>query len=347
MNRVKKFIEEAGWPRILIAVFLVVLFVMAPFVGVPVDAALSDTLVRFGMNGVLVLAMVPMVQSGCGLNFGLPLGIIAGLLGAVTSVELEAKGIPGVLTAMLIATPIAVVLGWGYGLLLNKIKGGEMMIATYVGFSSVAFMCIMWLMLPYSSSNMVWGYAGKGLRTTVSVEEFWQKAISDIGAFNLGDSFYFPTGMFLFFLLLCGLMWVFMRTRTGTAMTTVGSNPEYAKASGVNINRMRTLSVILSTWLGALGIIVYEQSFGFIQLYMGPFMMAFPAVAALLIGGASVKKASIVNVVVGTFLFQGILTMTPSVINSMLQTDMSEVIRIIVSNGMILYALTRVTKVRS
>ena len=347
MNRVKKFIEEAGWPRILIAVFLVVLFVMAPFVGVPVDAALSDTLVRFGMNGVLALAMVPMVQSGCGLNFGLPLGIIAGLLGAVTSVELEAKGIPGVLTAMLIATPIAVVLGWGYGLLLNKVKGEEMMIATYVGFSSVAFMCIMWLMLPYSSSNMVWGYAGKGLRTTVSVEEFWQKAISDIGAFNLGDSFYFPTGMFLFFLLLCGLMWVFMRTRTGTAMTTVGSNPEYAKASGVNINRMRTLSVILSTWLGALGIIVYEQSFGFIQLYMGPFMMAFPAVAALLIGGASVKKASIVNVVVGTFLFQGILTMTPSVINSMLQTDMSEVIRIIVSNGMILYALTRVTKVRS
>ena len=347
MNRIKKFIEEAGWPRILIAVFLLVLFIVAPFVGVPVDAAFSDTLVRFGMNGVLVLAMVPMVQSGCGLNFGLPLGIIAGLLGAVTSVELEAKGIPGIFTAMLIATPIAVILGWGYGLLLNKVKGEEMMIATYVGFSSVAFMCIMWLVLPYSSSNMVWGYAGVGLRTTVSVEEFWQKAISDIGAFSIGDAFYFPTGMFLFFLLLCGLMWVFMRTRIGTAMTTVGSNPEYARASGVNINRMRTLSVIISTWLGALGIIIYEQSFGFIQLYMGPFMMAFPAVAALLIGGASVKKASIINVIVGTFLFQGILTMTPSVINSMLQTDMSEVIRIIVSNGMILYALTRVTKVRS
>lgn len=80
---------------------------------------------------------------------------------------------------------------------------------------------------------------------------------------------------------------------------------------------------------------------------MGPFYMAFPAVAAILIGGASVKKASIMNVVVGTFPFQGILTMTPSVINSMIQTDMSEVIRIIVSNGMILYALTRVTKVKS
>jgi simple sugar transport system permease protein len=48
---------------------------------------------------------------------------------------------------------------------------------------------------------------------------------------------------------------------------------------------------------------------------------------------------------VGAFLFQGLLTMTPSVINSALQTDVSEVIRIIVSNGIILYALTRKTKV--
>ena len=347
MNKLRKFIEEAGWPRILIAAFLVLLFIMAPFVQVRLDASISDTLVRFGMNGVMVLAMVPMIQSGCGLNFGLPLGIIAGLLGAVTSVQLDLHGLPGVLGAMMIATPIAIVLGWGYGLLLNKVKGEEMMIATYVGFSSVAFMCIMWLVLPYTSSNMVWGYAGKGLRTTISVQEFWQNAIGGIGAFQVGEFFYFPTGMFLFFLLLCVLMGLFMRTKTGTAMTTVGSNPEYARASGVNIDRMRTISVILSTVLGALGIIIYEQSFGFIQLYMGPFYMAFPAVAAILIGGASVKKASITNVIVGTILFQGILTMTPSVINSMLQTDMSEVIRIIVSNGMILYALTRVTKVRS
>ena len=48
--------------------------------------------------------------------------------------------------------------------------------------------------------------------------------------------------------------------------------------------------------------------------------------------------------ILGTFLFQGIVTMTPSVMNSMIHTDMSEVIRIVVSNGMILYALTRKTE---
>lgn len=347
MASVKKFIEDVGWPRVIIALFLLSLFILAPFVGVRLDASISDTLVRLGMNGVMVLAMVPMIQAGCGLNFGLPLGIIAGLLGAVTSIEIGIPGVPGILIAMVVAIPIAAVLGWAYGLLLNKVKGSEMMIATYVGFSSVAFMCIMWLVLPYKSSNMVWGYAGKGLRTTISVEGFWHQAISNIASFRVGEFFYVPTGMFLFFALLCLVMWIFMRTKIGTAMTTVGSNPDYARASGVNIDKMRTISVVISTILGAIGIIIYEQSFGFIQLYMGPFYMAFPAVSAILIGGASVNKATIVNVVVGTILFQGILTMTPSVINSMIQADMSEVIRIIVSNGMILYALTRVVKVKS
>ena len=347
MGRIRSFIDAAGWPRIIIALFLLGLFVVAPFVQVRLDASISDTLVRFGMNGVMVLAMVPMVQAGCGLNFGLPLGIIAGLLGAITSIELELTGILGVLVAMCIAIPIAAVFGWAYGLLLNRVKGGEMMIATYVGFSSVAFMCIMWLLLPYKSPNMVWGYAGTGLRTTISVDGYWIRAISDFLSFQQGKYFYFPTGMFLFLALLCVLMWLFMRTKTGTAMTTVGSNPDYARASGVDVDRMRTISVILSTVLGAIGIIVYQQSFGFIQLYMGPFYMAFPAVASILIGGASVNKATILNVIIGTILFQGILTMTPSVINSIVQTDMSEVVRIVVSNGMILYALTRVVKVKS
>ena len=36
--------------------------------------------------------------------------------------------------------------------------------------------------------------------------------------------------------------------------------------------------------------------------------------------------------------------MTPTVMNSMVQMDMSEVIRIVVSNGMIVYALTRKTE---
>ena len=371
---IRRFIQNAGWPRIIIALFLLGLFIAAPFVGVRVDTSLSNTLVRFGMNGVMVLAMIPMVQAGCGLTVGLPLGIIAGLLGATLSIEWNTEILAwlsglgtqykiswlndmfvtawreplGFASAIIIAVPIAAILGWFYGKLLNRVKGDEMMIATYVGFSSVSFMCIAWLLLPYKHPTMVWGYAGKGLRTTISVEGYWLHVLSDSLALNIQTDdihLYIPTGMLIFFAVMAVLVWIFMRTKTGTAMTAVGSNPEFARASGVNVDHMRTVAVMMSTILGAIGIIVYEQSFGFIQLYMGPFYMALPAVASILLGGASVNKAGILNVIVGTFLFQGILTMTPSVINSYLQTDMSEVIRLIVSNGMILYALTR--KVRA
>ncbi len=339
--KLKRLAADFGWPRIIILLFLVSLFLAAPLVRVRIDASISDLLNRFGQNGVFVLAMVPMIQAGCGLNFGLSIGIVAGLLGATLSLQLGLRGFPGFLAAIGLSAPFAVLFGWLYGQLLNKVKGEEMTIAMYVGFAGIFFMSIMWLVLPYTNPTMIWGYAGKGLRTTITVEGYWLHILNNFLTVRAGRFFALPTGELLFVALCAFLMWLFLRTKTGTALTAVGSNPDYARASGINVDTMRTLSIILSTLLGAVGILVYEQSFGFIQLYQAPLAMPFTAVAAILIGGAAVNKASIRNVLAGTFLFQGLLTMTPSVINSALQTDMSEVVRIVVSNGIILYALTR------
>ena len=49
---------------------------------------------------------------------------------------------------------------------------------------------------------------------------------------------------------------------------------------------------------------VYGQGYGFMQLYDGPQMMGFHSVAAVLIGGATPKRARIPHVLLGTFLFQ-------------------------------------------
>jgi simple sugar transport system permease protein len=344
-GKVKEFITDFGWPRLIIFFFVVILFIAAPFVGVRVDNSFKDVLVRFGQNGIMVLAMVPMMQAGAGLNFGLPVGIIAGLLGSTLSMEFHLTGILGFFGAIALSLPFAVGFGLLYGLLLNKVKGEEMTIAMYVGFSIVTFMAIMWLALPYKNPTMIWGYSGHGLRTTITLDGYWAKILNNFLVIRAGPNFEFPTGSILFFSLMAFIMWLFMRSRTGTALTAVGSNADFARAGGVSANRMRIISVVMSTIFGAVGILTYQQSFGFIQLYNAPLYMAFPAVAAILLGGASVNKASILNVVVGTFLFQSILAMTPSVINSVLQTDMSEVIRILISNGMIIYALTRRTKV--
>ena len=336
-------VKSYGLPRMIITAFLLLLLILAPFVGADLPTQISNIIARFSWNGVLVLAMVPMVHSGCGLNFGLPLGIISGLLGATLSIEFGFTGALSFVMAIVIATPFALILGCVYGWLLNKIKGGEMMIATYVGFSSVSLMCMMWLVLPYHSPNMVWGLAGKGLRTTISLEGYYSQVLANFLRIQIGN-LVIPVGTLLFFAVLALAMWAFLHTKTGTAMTAVGSNPVFAKAAGINVDKIRLLSVVMSTWLAAVGILVYEQGFGFIQLYMAPFYMALPAVSAILIGGASVNKATITNVIIGTILFQGIVTMTPTVMNNMIHMDMSEIIRIIASNGMILYALTRKTE---
>ena len=341
MAEVKGFVKNIGWPRIIIAIFLLSLFIVAPIFGVRVDTSIHDVIIRFGMNAIMVLSMIPMIQSGCGLNFGIPVGLVAGMLGAVISLELNLTGFSGILVAMVIGVAFAALFGLLYGLLLNKVKGDEMIIATYVGFSFVFFMNMMWLVLPFKNPASVQGFKGEGLRVTISVEDYWFNIFNNFLKIDITKYLSIPVGMILVFAIMALFVWAFFKTKTGTAITAVGSNPDYARASGISIDKMRTISVMLSTMIAAVGMIVYEQSFGFIQMYNAPSAFAFPSVAAILLGGASVNKASITNVIIGTILFQGILTMTPSVINSAINIDVSEIIRIVVSNGMIVYALTR------
>ncbi|MCI8910131.1 MAG: ABC transporter permease [Oscillibacter sp.] len=341
------WLKKMGYPRLIIGGFLLVLFILAPITGSDLTTQITNVINRFSWNAVLVLAMVPMIHSGCGLNFGVPLGVLAGLLGGTLAIEMGFTGPMSFVMAILVSTPFAILFGGGYGALLNRIKGGEMMVATYVGLSSVSFMCIMWLLIPYKNPSIVMAYTGEGLRSMFALDSFYAGALSnllEIDLNRLGINLVIPTGSVVFFALLALAVWAFFHTKTGTAMTAVGSNPIFAKASGINVDRIRILSVILSTWLGAVGVLVYQQGFGFVQLYTAPMNMTMPAVAAVLIGGASVNKASISNVIIGTFLFQGLVTMTPTVITALIHTDVSEVIRIIVSNGMVVYALTRKTE---
>ncbi|MBE5807056.1 MAG: ABC transporter permease, partial [Clostridiales bacterium] len=229
-DRVRETLRNFGLPRLIIAAFLLLMFVIAPFTGANFWSQVTNVINRFSWNAVLVLAMVPMVHSGCGLNFGLPVGIIAGLLGATMSIEWGFTGPASFFMAILIATPFAIGFGLAYGWLLNKIKGGEMMIATYVGFSVVSFFCMMWLVLPYKKPDMAWGFEGTGLRTTFPVDKYYAGVLSNFLRIQIGR-LVIPTGALLFFALLAFLIWAFLHTKTGTAMTAVGSNPTFARAA--------------------------------------------------------------------------------------------------------------------
>ncbi|MEA4849068.1 MAG: ABC transporter permease [Clostridiaceae bacterium] len=337
----KRTTDRFGHPKVYCSIFLMILLVTAVFLKQNIIGLICTALVRIGQNSVLVLAMVPCIISGSGPNFALSIGMICGALAGCMSIEMNMTGMPAFLIAISICIPIAVIAGLLYSMLQNRVKGDEMTVGTYMGYSIVSLMCIGWLLIPFKSPEMIWAIGGKGLRNTIALSGRFDKVLDKLGNITFMGNI-IPIGTFLFFGICCFLIWLFLRSKTGAAMLAAGDNPKFAAASGINVDRQRTIGTVLSMVLGAIGIIVYGQSYGFIQLYTAPLYMPFLAISAILIGGASIKKANIGNVISGVIIFQALLSISLPVINGLLPVgNLSEVIRIIVQNGVILYALTK------
>ena len=337
----KPLTERFGVPRTIIALFFIYLCLLAELYNISVRMMLGNVLERMTMYGVLVLAMMPGIQCGIGLNMGMTIGCISGLFGIVMALQLNMVGFPALLFACAVGAVVSLPLGWGYSKLLNRMKGNEMTISTYVGFSFVSLMCIGWMMLPFNNPKIIWLLSGKGLRVTHSLLGSFAHLLDNFLAFKV-FGIKVPTGGLLFLCLCCLGVWLFSRSRLGIAMTAAGSNPRFAEASGINVNRMRTVGTVLSTIIAAIGIVIYSQAFGYAQLYTAPRQLGFIASSAILIGGATVSKAKVSHVLIGVFLFEGVLVFGQQIANSVVAGGgLSEVMRIMISNGIILYALTQ------
>lgn len=351
-EKIKKVLDVIGLPRLIVFLFFLAIVITAAVNDIDVASYFSSTLKYWGMWGILVLAMVPSIKSGIGPNFGVSLGIVCGLLGALLAIEFNIAPIvnevlPGfgpwasMLLAMVISSVVAWFVGVGYGKLLNMVKGSEMTVTTYIGYSAIYLMCIVWFRAPFNSGEIKWPVGGVGVRNQVAMESSFGYVLNDFLGFNIG-SVYIPTGIILFVLGTCLFVYLYFRSKTGLAIEAVGSNPTFARASGINVDKMRVKSIALSTILGAIGIIVYTQGFGYLQAYTAPLQMGFICVASVLIGGATTTRSTIMNVIIGTFLYQGLIIFTPPVSNHLLAgTDISDTMRQIIQNGVILYALAQ------
>lgn len=336
----KPMVAKLGMPRLVILAFFVLLCVVAGLYGISVSTMIGNVLKRTGMFGVLALAMLPGIQSGISLNMGMTTGIIGGLLSTLIAMEYNMTGWGAFAFSVVVGCLFALPIGWLYSKLLNRLKGNEMTVSTYVGFSFVSLMSIAWMLLPFHNPKITWAL-GTGLRVMHNMGGSFGSILNNFLSFTV-FGVTVPTGLLLFFFLCCAAMWLFSRSKTGTAMIAAGSNPRFAEAAGINVDRMRTIGTTISTVVAAVGIIVYSQSFGFMQLYGGPRQMGFIAASAILIGGATVTRAKVSNVILGTFLFQGVLALGIQVANAVLGGGgLSEVMRILISNGIILYALTQ------
>ena len=142
MNQIKRAVNFLGVSRLVVIGFLLVLMVSVFPLGINPGMIYSDCLVRIGMNGFLVLAMMVSIVCGAGLNFGLPIGILCGLLGGSIAVQFNWSGLAGFWGACIVSVPFALVAGYFYAVLLNNVKGSEMTVGNYMAFSIVSLSLI-------------------------------------------------------------------------------------------------------------------------------------------------------------------------------------------------------------
>ena len=111
--------------------------------------------------------------------------------------------------------------------------------------------------------------------------------------------------------LVCLLVVFITKTKLGQDIKTVGMNMQVATAAGINVDKTRIVATVLSTVIASWGQIIFLQNIGNVQTFNSHEQVGTYAVAALLVGGASIDKATMGQVFTGTILFHILFFITP------------------------------------
>ena len=322
--------------------FILICAVCIPVSGFSPSYLLNEIITRLGRNAFLILSLLIPIMAGMGLNFGMTLGAMAGELALIFVSDWQIWGIPGVVLAMIVSIPFSVLLGWVCGKILNMAKGREMITSYIISFfiNGIYQLIVLYLMgsvipIAHSSIKLPRGY---GIRNTVSLLNMRQ-CIDNLLAVRIAGV-KIPVLTLLIIALMCILIVWFRRTKLGQDMRAVGQDIQVARDAGINVERTRIISIIISTVLAGFGMILYLQNIGNLSTYSAHSQVGMFCIAALLVGGASVDHASIGNVFLGVILFHTMFIVAPQA-GAVITGDsmIGEYFRVFVSYGVITLAL--------
>lgn len=110
---------------------------------------------------------------------------------------------------------------------------------------------------------------------------------------------------------LCLFNILIVKTKLGQDFRTVGQDKHIAKVAGINVSKTRILAITISTVLASWGQIIFLQNIGTLNTYGSHEQIGMFSIAALLIGGASVSKATVGQALLGTVLFHTLFIVSP------------------------------------
>ena len=322
--------------------FVLICAVFIPLSGFSGSYLLNEIMTRLGRNAFLILSLLIPIMAGMGLNFGMTLGAMAGQIGLILVADWQIWGIPGLVLAAIISIPISILLGLMCGVLLNRAKGREMITSYIISFfvNGVYMLVVLYMMGPIIpiAHNTLKLPRGYGIRNTVSLLPMRQTIDNALAIYVGGVKI--PVLTLIIIAVACLFIVWFRKTKLGQDMRAVGQDMEVARDAGINVERTRIISMVISTVFAGFGMIIYLQNLGNFPTYSAHTNVGMFCIAALLVGGASVEKASIGNVFLGVILFHTMFIVAPSAGTKITGDSMiGEYFRVFISYAVITIAL--------
>ncbi len=394
----KRFSLKQGLMQNAVAVMFILLSVACVMLsGMRLTALTYELMGRIVRNLFIILALIIPVVAGMGINFAITIGAMAAQIAILLTLNWKIPGIWGFLAACGMTVPLAVVFGLLVGILLNKMKGQEMIGSMILGYFAnglyqLLFLYIFGTLIPINNPDLTI-VGASGIRNTLdlSVKYGFKGALDNLVRLKFVEAVYWFAGIFvvmylLLFLfkkkklsqlirvavvaavcvvamqfktvrdqfamtqvpmvtfaliaLLCVFNVVIMRTRLGQRFRAVGQNRAVANAAGIDVNRTRITAITISTVLAGLGQVIFMQNFGALQTYSAHEQVGLYAGAAILVGGASIMRATNAQAILGCVLFHILFIVTPRAGNTLFgDPAIGEHFRVFISYGVIALAL--------
>lgn len=294
--------------NLVVVIFLVLTIVSIPLSGLSAAYIIDDILTRIGRNAFLVFALILPIMAGMGINFGMVLGAMAGQIGLIFAIDWGLADVQGLIFAALIGIPISIFLGWIAGTVLNKARGREMVTSYILGFffNGIYQFVVLYMfgsIIPLHNKSIALS-RGFGVRNTLNLEPVRQvldntlmiRITTDAGMIKI------PVLTYIIIIVLCLFIIWFRKTKLGQDMRAVGQDQTVSNTAGIPVEKTRILAIVISTVLACFGQIIFLQNMGNMNTYNAHDQTGFFAAAAILVGGASVTKATIPNVFGGVVL---------------------------------------------
>lgn len=298
----------------LVAVIFLGITIMAiPISGFSGTFIVNEILSRISQNCFLVFSLILPIMAGMGINFGMVLGAMAGQIGLIFAMDWSITGIQGLVFAALVGVPISVVLGWIAATVLNKARGREMVTSYILGFffNGIYQFVVLYLfnsIIPMHNPELCLS-RGYGVRNTVNLESV-RKVLDTTFMLEIGGVRIPMLSYCVIAVLALFIVW-FKRTKLGQDMRAVGQEQVVSNSAGIPVERTRTLSIIISTVLACFGQIIFLQNIGNMSTYNAHDQTGFFSAAAILVGGATITKATIPNCFAGVFLLHLMYIVVP------------------------------------